>query len=75
MYVCMYIYILYIFIYQVLAYEKRGRATIAYLALKFIGYRRAKSHTPLTKWTCGGVRLLSHATTIFLNTIVLFPLQ
>ena len=47
----LYIYILYIYIYiyQALAYEKQGRATIAYLAMKFRSYRRAKSHTPLTK--------------------------
>ena len=43
---CVYIYI---YIYHALAYEKQGRATIAYLAMKFRGYRRAKSHTPLTK--------------------------
>ena len=42
--------------YQASAYEKQGRATIKHLAMKFRGYRRAKSHTPLTKSTCGGVR-------------------
>ena len=50
-YIYMYIYI-YIYIsdiYQALAYEKQGRATIAQLAMKFRGCRREKSHTPLTK--------------------------
>ena len=32
-----------------MTYEKQGRATIAHLAMKFRGYRSAKSHTPLTK--------------------------
>ena len=31
------------------AYEKQGRATIARLVMKFRGYKRAKSRTPLTK--------------------------
>ena len=50
------IYILYMYIYQALTYEKQGRATIAQLAMKFRSYRRAKSLTPLTKYTSGGVR-------------------
>ena len=47
---------IYIYIYQASAYEKQGRAIIARLVMKCRGYRRAKSHTPLTKYTCGGVR-------------------
>ena len=43
-------------IYQASAYEKQGRATIASLIMKFRGYRHAKSHTPLIKCMCGGVR-------------------
>ena len=50
MYIYMHIYIyIYIYIYQALAYEKQERVTIAHLVMKFKGYRRAKSHTPLTK--------------------------
>ena len=37
------------YIYQASAYEKQGRTTIARVVMKFRGYRRAKSHTPLTK--------------------------
>ena len=40
---------MYIYIYQALAYEKQGRATMAHLVMKFRGYRRTKSHKPLTK--------------------------
>ena len=48
LYAYIYIYI-YIYIYQASVYEKQGRATIARLVMKFRGYKRAKSHTPLTK--------------------------
>ena len=39
---------IYIYIYQALAYEKQGRLTIAHLAMKLRGYRRAKvtRHSP-----------------------------
>ena len=33
---------------QALTYEKQERAAIAHLVTKFSGYRRVKSHTPLT---------------------------
>ena len=34
---------------QALTYEKQEHAAIAHLVTKFGGYRRVKSHTPLTE--------------------------
>ena len=47
----MYIYIN-MYIYQASAYEKQVYAKIPRIVMKFRGYRHAKSHTPLTKYTC-----------------------